>query len=130
MRFEDGNDSAEAVELIVIEFMEPENGERFAEPMGGFQFHNAALGELFESSTVRGYTLAIAAGGRVGKRHESYDRLLIALSDLRLREEINDLPSSDMTMKQGEVCWIGRGVTHSTTNTGSSPAALLTLEFK
>ena len=116
--------------LIVIESLKPDDGKGFSKPMGGFQLHSAAVGELFESFMVRGYNMAIAAGGQVGTRHEDYDRLLIALSDLSLREEVNGQPPSDHQMKAGEVCWVARGMTHATTNVGSSPAALVTLEFK
>jgi len=82
------------------------------------------------SSVVRAYNMAIAAGGRAEKHREDYDRLLIALSDLSLHEEVDGQPPSDLEMKAGEVRWVGRGMPHSTTNVGSSPAALLTLEFK
>jgi hypothetical protein len=124
------NNSPEPAELIVVEAMRPDDGKGFATPMGGFQKHNAAIGELFEAPVVRGYILAIAAEGRIEKRHEDYDRLLIALSDLYLREEVYGQPPTELRMKAGEVRWVSRETTHSTTNAGSLPAALLTLEFR
>ena len=124
------NISSGPAELIVIESIKPDDGKGFSKPMGGFQLHSAAIGLLFESSVLRGYNMAIAAGGRVGTRLEEYDRLLIALSDLSLREELEGQSPSDVQMKAGEVRWVARGMTHATTNVGSSPAALLTLEFK
>ena len=124
------NDSAEPADLIVIEPMKTDDGEDFSKPMGRFRLHNAAFGDLLESPVVRGYTLAIASGGRVEMRHEDHDRLLIALSDLSLREETNGQANSTLQMKAGEVRWVEGGMTHATANVGTSPAALLTLEFR
>jgi quercetin dioxygenase-like cupin family protein len=117
-------------EVLVIESIKADDGKSFSTPMGGFQLHDAALGELFESSVVRAYSMAFGAGGRAEKHREDYDRLLIALSDLSLHEEVDGQPPSDIEMKAGEVRWVARGAPHSTTNLGSSPAALLTLEFR
>jgi quercetin dioxygenase-like cupin family protein len=124
------NMSAEPAEVLVIESIKADDGKSFGTPMGGFQLHNAALIMLFESSVARAYTMAIAAGGRVGVHSEDYDRLLVALTDLSLREEVDGQPPSHLEMKAGEVRWVARGMPHSTTNAGDCPAALLTFEFR
>jgi quercetin dioxygenase-like cupin family protein len=122
------NNSAEPADLLVIEALMSNAGE-FSTPMGGFRFHDAALGELFEAPAVRAYTFRMAAGGRTKQHQENYDRLLVALTDVHLREDVAGQPPSDLVMKAGEVRWIPRGQLHAVTNLAASPGMLLTLEF-
>ncbi|MGD0220671.1 MAG: hypothetical protein ABSC73_09500 [Acidimicrobiales bacterium] len=122
------NNSSEPADLLVIEALKANAGE-FNSPMGGFRYHDAAFGELFQASAVRGYTMTIAAGGRTEQHGENYDRLLIAVSDLDFREDTASQSPSEFAMKAGEVRWIPRGQTHATTNIGASPATFITLEF-
>ena len=72
--------------------------------------------------------MTIAAAGRTEQHMENYDRLVIAVTDLELRETVAG-QSDDFDMKSGEVRWIPRGVIHATTNVGPSPATFITLEF-
>jgi hypothetical protein len=123
------NNSSEAADLLVIEAMKA--GERgFNTPMGGFRFHDAAFGAIFEAPAIRGYTMTIAAEGRTEEHAEPYDRLLVAVSDLKLRENVAGQPPSELQMKAGEIRWIPRGMTHATTNIGKAPATFITLEFE
>jgi quercetin dioxygenase-like cupin family protein len=123
------NKSSEPADLLVIEALKSD-GAGFATPIGGFRFHDAAFGTLFEFSVMRGYTMTIAAGGRTEKHDENYDRVLIAVSDLKLQEDSAGQPSSELQMKAGDVKWFARGISHATTNTGTSPATFITLEFE
>lgn len=122
------NNSSEPADLLVIEAVKLSAGE-FNTPMGGFLYHDAALGAIFEASAIRGYSMIIAAGGRTEEHAEQYDRLLVAVSDLKLRENLVGQPPSEFQMKAGEIRWIPRGMTHATTNIGTSPATFITLEF-
>jgi quercetin dioxygenase-like cupin family protein len=122
------NKSAAPADLLVIEALKSD-GTGFATPIG-FHVHDAAYGELFESPVMRGYRMNIAAGGRVEKRDEKYDRLIIAISDLKLREDLAGQPSSELQMKAGDIKWLDRGISHATTNTGTAPAAFITLEVE
>ena len=124
------NVSSEAAQVLVIESLKRDDGKSFSTPMGGFRLHDAAVGGLFESSVLRAYIMTIAVGGRVEKHREDYGRLLIALSDLTLREEGDGQPVSEMEIRSGEVRWVEPGAPHSTTNVGTSPADFLTLEFR
>jgi hypothetical protein len=122
------NHSAEPADLLVIEATKPE-GKGFSAPMGGFPFHDAAFGPLFEYPAVRGYTMTIGATGRTERHEENYDRLVIAVSDLKLHENVIGQSSSALEMKAGEVRWFPRGLTHATMNVGTTPATFITLEF-
>ncbi|MGA7644960.1 MAG: hypothetical protein WCF61_15830 [Terriglobales bacterium] len=123
------NKSSEPAKLLVIESLKSD-GAGFSTPIGGFRFHDAAFGELFDSPAMRGYSMTIAAGGHTERHDENYDRLLIAVSDLKLRDDFAGQPSSEFQMKAGEVKWFPRGVSHATTNAGISPATFITLEFE
>ena len=122
------NNSSEPADLLVVEALNAD-ARVFSTPMGGFRYHDAAFGELFNATATRGYTMRIAAGGRIEKHDENYDRLLIAVTDLNLREDVAGQPPSGLAMKAGEVRWIPRGQVHATMNVGASPATLITLEF-
>jgi hypothetical protein len=123
------NNSSVPAELLVIEAVKPAS-HGFNTPMRSFGYHDAAVGEILEAaSLMRGYSTILAAGGHFEEHQENYDRLLIAVSDLKLREEVPGQPPSELQMKAGEVRWVPRGTTHATKNIGSSPATFITLEF-
>ncbi len=121
------NISSVAAELIVVEALRSDQSG-FSEPMA-FHFHDSAQGELFQSNVVRAYTMVMAVGGRTEKHKENYDRLLIALSNVDLREEIEGQAASETQMRKGEVLWISRGLTHATTNVGQTVAHFIVFEF-
>jgi quercetin dioxygenase-like cupin family protein len=120
--------SPEPAELLVIEAVKPDV-EEFKTPMGGFRFHDAAYAALFEGSEMRGYAMTVAAEGRTEQHEEKYDRLIIAVSELKLREDVVGQPPNILEMKPGEIQWMPRGMIHATTNIGISPAIFVTLEF-
>lgn len=123
------NKSSEPADLLVVEALKSD-GTGFATPIGGFRFHDAAFGALFDSTVMRGYSMTIASGGRTEKHDENYDRLVIAVSELKFREDVDGEPSSEFQMNAGDVKWFPRGTSHATTNTGTSPATFITLEFE
>jgi len=123
------NKSQELANLIVIETSKADAGE-FEIPMGGFRYHDAAFAELFQLPVMRAYSMVVAPGGRTEKHEERYDRLLVAVSDLKLREDVDEQPSSEILMKAGEIKWFSRGMNHATTNTGNSPATFMVFEFE
>jgi hypothetical protein len=122
------NSSSEPVDVIVIESLTSSN-EPFKIPMGGFRYHDAAFGELFETPAVRGYSMILAAGGRTEQHQEMYNRLLIAQSVLDLRDEVLGESPTALRMNPGEVRWIPHGGVHATENVGASPATYITIEF-
>jgi len=123
------NKSPEAAALIVIEPVKAE-ARGFATPIGGFRYHDAAFAELFQFPVMRGYSMVVAAGGRTENHEERYDRLVLAISDLKLREDVAGQGSSEILMKAGDINWFPRGISHATTNIGKSPATFITFEFE
>src|SRR5450432_1234537 len=98
------NKSPELADLIVIEASRADAGD-FTGPMGRFRFHDVVFGELFQFPAMRTDSIVLAAGGRTEKHEEQYDRLLVAVSDLKLREDVDEQPPSEILMKAGEMKW-------------------------
>ena len=122
------NLSSHPAELFVVELVKPNTGS-FTTPMLGFRYHDTATGELFEEGGVRAYTMTMAADGRTEPHVESYDRLVVALTDLKLRDNVVGESPTELTMKTGEVRWFHHGQTHSTMNVGTGPISFITFEF-
>jgi quercetin dioxygenase-like cupin family protein len=91
--------------------------------------YHAGVIELYTGPTMHAHSVEIAPGGRLEERAEAYDSLVIALADSKIREVVSGGESSDWDMKTGETRWIPKGTTHSETNIGSAPAALIVFEF-
>lgn len=122
------NVSPEPTEVFVIETISVPKGD-FDTPPHAFRYHDSALGDLFETRGLRAYTVLLASGGRTEKHAEAYDRVMIALNDLTLLEDIAGRGREELSMKAGEVRWFPRGEIHATTNIGSSQAKFITFEF-
>jgi hypothetical protein len=97
--------------------------------MGDFRYHNAAVGKLFESQAMRGYSGMLFPGGQTDPYKENYDRLFIAVTDLNLRDTEVGGSQSNLEMKAGEIRLLPRGLTHAVTNLGESIVTFITLEF-
>jgi quercetin dioxygenase-like cupin family protein len=122
------NSSSEPAEIVIVEMVKPDV-EEFKTPMGGFRVHDGLYAPLFEDFGMRGYTMTMASGGHTEQHEEKYDRLVVAVSNLELQENIAGQSSSILELKAGEIRWIPRSATHATTNVGTSPATFITFEF-
>jgi mannose-6-phosphate isomerase-like protein (cupin superfamily) len=97
--------------------------------LGGIRLHDAAFGELFETTDVRAYTMTIAAEGRTEPYSEKYDRLILATGEVSLQDNVAGEKADRLDLKRGEVKWIPHGATHAVTNVGTQPATFITFEF-
>ncbi len=73
--------------------------------------------------------LELQPGGVVPKHHHAGPHLVIAVTDLDLRSDIEGKGPSHVQLKAGEVDWATGGATHTLTNIGKQNAKLITLEF-
>jgi quercetin dioxygenase-like cupin family protein len=121
------NQSNDPADIFVVQPAKSD-GPGFPAPLT-MPMHDAGIVEQYNGPGMRAYTLGIAAGGRVEEPAEIYDSLMIALKDSDVREDIAGKAPEDWEMKAGETRWIPRGTTHSETNLGSAPAALIVFEF-
>jgi quercetin dioxygenase-like cupin family protein len=121
------NESNERADIFVVQPLKSD-GDGFQTPLA-IRMHDAGIIEQYTGPTMRVYSLGIASGGRLEEHTETYDSLVIALKDSNVREIVAENASADWNMKAGDTRWIPRGTTHSETNLGSAPAALIVFEF-
>ena len=102
-----------------------EQGER------GLEVGHGGLSDtVVDNSEVRVQEVQIAAGGMLHKHTHKYPFLVVALSDLNLRNMPAGKPARMVHQKAGEVKWIGAGTTHEMMNMGKQEAHLVEVEFK
>jgi quercetin dioxygenase-like cupin family protein len=71
----------------------------------------------------------VQSGATVPRHHHDGPHLVVAVSDLELRSDIEGKGLVSTTLKAGDVKWVPGDYTHALTNTGKSPARLVTVEF-
>jgi len=93
--------------------------------------HGGTKEILFVRDSVRVSLLELQPGGMVPLEHHAGPRLLVAITDLDLREShLNDAHPPDLGhLMAGQVDWLPGGYSSSVTNIGKTPAKFITLEF-
>jgi quercetin dioxygenase-like cupin family protein len=84
---------------------------------------------LFVKDGVRVSDIRLKAGGTIPKHHHDGPHLVVAVTDLSLRNEVEGQAATTRTLKAGEVAWIPGGITHTVTNVAPGEARLITLEM-
>ena len=91
--------------------------------------NGGTLDILFVKDGVRAADLQLNPGGVVPKHHHDGPHVVVAITDLNLRTDIEGGGPRNVQLKAGEAAWVKGGVTHTVTNIGSQNARLVTLEF-
>lgn len=93
--------------------------------------HGGTREILFVKDGVRVSEVELQPGGMVPMHHHSASHLLVAVTDLDLREKFLNRahPALLGPLKSGEVKWLPGGYSHSFTNDADQPAKFVTLEF-
>jgi quercetin dioxygenase-like cupin family protein len=84
---------------------------------------------LFVKDAVRVSETDLDPGATIPSHHHDQPHLLVAISDLDLRSDVEGKGPTRFTLKAGDVKWVQGGFTHTVTNTGSKAARLVTVEF-
>jgi quercetin dioxygenase-like cupin family protein len=84
---------------------------------------------LFVKDGVRVSEVNLEPGAIVPSHHHDGPHLLVALSDLDLRSDVEGMGPMPKKFKAGEIKWVPGGYTHTQTNVGKSPARFVTVEF-
>lgn len=84
---------------------------------------------LFVKDAVRVSETDLDPGATTPSHHHDQPHLLVAISDLELRSDVEGKGPTRFTLKAGDVKWVDGGFTHTVTNTGSQAARLVTVEF-
>ena len=85
---------------------------------------------LFVKDGVRASDLQLNPAGVVPKHRHSGPQLVVALTDLELRSQIEGKSASTIQLKAGDIAWVKGGFTHTLTNVGQQKARFIALEFR
>ncbi len=92
-------------------------------------FPGGRIKVLFVKDGARVSEVDLEPGAAVPSHHHDGPHLLIAITDLNLRSDIEDGESIAAKSNAGDVKWLAGGYTHTLTNVGKSPARFVTVEF-
>jgi beta-alanine degradation protein BauB len=84
---------------------------------------------MFVKDGVRVTEIDLNPGADLPSHHHIGPHLVVAITDLDLRNDIKGQSPTTLHLKSGEVKWIPGNLTHSVTNVGKQQAKLITLEF-
>lgn len=84
---------------------------------------------FFVKDGVRASETELQPGGSIPQHHHSGPHLVVALTDLDLRSDVQGKTSMSAHLKSAEAQWIKGGFTHTLTNVGKQTAKFVTLEF-
>ncbi len=115
---------------VTIELLQPSPATAGGGDEKPREFPGGTLTPVFVKDGVRVSDVRLKAGGTIPRHHHDGPHLVVAVTDLSLRSEVEGQPpTASRTLKAGEVAWIPGGITHSVTNVESGEARMITLEF-
>jgi len=118
---------------VTIELMEDKKVRTAPSPWpmegGDRDFPGGRIKVLFVRDGARVAANELQPGATVPSHHHDGPHLLVAISDLDLRSDVDGMGSMPGKFKAGEVKWLPGGYTHTLTNTGAAVARFVTVEF-
>lgn len=84
---------------------------------------------LFVKDGVRVSDIQLQPGGVIPRHRHDGPHLIVAVSEVNVRSDIEGKPTSMGHLKTGEFKWLEGGYTHTLTNAGKQPARFISLEF-
>ena len=139
-RFTEGNFAHVARNLantpfrnVTIELLQDEKAgsapSKWDEDRGVHVLQGGTKEVLFVKDGVRVSELELQIAGVEPRHHHSGPYVVVAVTDLLFRSEVEGKPASNIEMKSGDVRWVEGGFTHTVTNVGKQEAKLVVLEF-
>ena len=120
---------------ITIELLQDEKSRQSPPPKWdeerGLHILNGGTQDiLFVKDGARASELQLQPGGVLPKHHHTGPHLVVAVTDLNLRSDVEGKGASNVQLKAGDIAWVKGGFTHALTNAGQQNAKLITLEFQ
>lgn len=84
---------------------------------------------LFVKDGIRVSEFELQPGGVVPLHHHTSPHLLVAVSDLDIRSDVEGQSAMPGHFKSGDSKWLPGNYSHTVTNIGAKPAKFVTLEF-
>ena len=119
---------------VAIEFLQDEAAHKTPPPAwdedrGLHVFTGGTQHIMFVQDGVRVSEIELQPGATVPSHHHSGPHLVVAVSDLDVRRDVEGQGPMPGHLKYGDVKWLPGGYTHTLTNTGKQEAKFVTLEF-
>jgi quercetin dioxygenase-like cupin family protein len=102
---------------------------RWPEESSEKTFPGGRIKVLFVKDGVRVSEVDLDPGATIPSHHHDGPHLLVAISDLDLRSDVDGKGPVSGILKSGDIKWLPGGYTHTLTNVGKSPARFVTVEF-
>jgi quercetin dioxygenase-like cupin family protein len=119
---------------VTVELMQDEKLRQAPSPWpegeGDQELPGGRTKVLFVRDGARVSQVELQPGGTVPSHHHDGPHLLVAVSDLEVRSDVEGQGPMPGKFKSGDVKWLPGGYTHTLTNTGQQPARFVTVEFK
>jgi len=119
-----------AVELLQDEAARKTPPPKWDEERGLHVLQGGTQDIMFVQDGVRVSEIDLQPGATVPSHHHNGPHLVVAVSDLDVRSDIEGKAPIAAHMNAGEVKWLTGGYTHTLTNTGKQQAKFITLEFQ
>jgi quercetin dioxygenase-like cupin family protein len=84
---------------------------------------------MFANDGVRVSEIDLQPGGVVPRHQHVGPHLVVALTDLDLRSDVEGQAPSLKQLKAGDIAWVPGGFTHVVTNVGKQESKFISLEF-
>jgi quercetin dioxygenase-like cupin family protein len=91
--------------------------------------HRGTQEILLVKDGARVSEIELQPGGMIPSHHHNGPHLVVAITDLDLRSDIEGRPPTPAQLKSGDLKWMPGGYTHTLTNVGKQPAKFVTVEF-
>jgi quercetin dioxygenase-like cupin family protein len=96
----------------------------------GLHVLNAGTQEiLFVKDNARVSEFELPPGGAIPTHHHNGPHLVVAITDLDMRSDVQGRGPSTVQLKAGDIKWVPGGYTHTLTNTGKQAAKFVAVEF-
>ncbi len=118
---------------VTIELMQDEKlrqaPSHWPDESGEKHFPGGSSKILFVKDGVRVSEINLEPGAVTPSHRHDAPHLLVAVTDLEVRSDVEGTGPMPGKFKSGDVKWLPGGYTHTMTNLGKSPARLVTVEF-
>ena len=120
---------------VTIELMKDEEAHqnpppKWDEERGLHVLNGGTQDIMFVKDGVRVSEVELQPGAMLPSHHHNGPHLLVAVSDLEVRSDVEGQGPMPGHFKSGDVKWLPGGYTHTLTNVGKSTAKFVTLEFR
>jgi quercetin dioxygenase-like cupin family protein len=85
---------------------------------------------MFVKDGVRVSEIQLQPGGVVPRHHHAGPHMIVAVTDLDVRSDVEGKGASTKQLQAGDIAWVPGGFTHTLTNVGKQDAKFITLEFQ